>query len=268
MFWGFAGQVKPAHYPASWAEADRIMDARGPGRVLVFPWHLYTVWSFSDGRIVANPAPAFFAREVLAGDEAGFRSVGTQSPDPFSRYVGDLLRSRQEIRWLGHLVAPLGVRFVVLMEEADWQEYGFLSRQHDLVPVYRSDRLVLFENQAWRGEVFGLDEGAAIAEPSEVFGSAEERDVASRLFPSAPLVSAADGGFPALARRLPNGQRVAATGDPVRRHGGSMQRRMAARQRGADLSPRGSGRFREPAATPFYRGRSLGCSSSATSSAV
>jgi hypothetical protein len=39
------------------------------GHLLVFPWHLYAVWSFSDGRIVANPAPSFFSREVLAGDE-------------------------------------------------------------------------------------------------------------------------------------------------------------------------------------------------------
>jgi hypothetical protein len=211
MVWGFGGQAKLSHYPASWAEADRIMTARGHGRVLVFPWHLYAVWSFSDGRIVANPAPAFFSREVLAGDEAGFRSVGLQSPDPFSRYIADLLRSRQEIRWLGHLVAPLGVRFVASLKEADWNRYEFLTRQEDLVSIYRSDRLVLFENEAWRGYVIGLDEGASIAAPSEVFGSAEERDVANRIFSSDSLVTRADGGFSALADRLPNRKRVAAT---------------------------------------------------------
>jgi hypothetical protein len=214
MLWGFAGQVELARYPASWAAADRIMHSRGPGRMLVLPWHLYTVWSFSDGRIVANPAPSFFSREVLAGDEAGFRDFAPQSPDPFSRYVGDLLRSRKEIRWLGHLVAPLGVRYVALLREADWQSYQFLTRQQDLVTIHRDDRITLFENEAWRGDVFGLEEGAAVAGPSELLGSVEEQEVANRLFSSAPLVSSGDGGFPALARRLPDRQRVRETTTP------------------------------------------------------
>jgi hypothetical protein len=214
MLWGFAGQVKPAGYPGSWAAADDIMDARGPGRMLVFPWHLYAVWSFTDNRIVANPAPSFFSREVLAGDEAGFRGFAPQSPDPFSQYVAELLRSRREIRWLGHLVAPLGVRYVAWMREADWPSYRFLTRQRDLVPIHRGRRITVFENEAWRGGVFGLEEGRTVGAPSELFGSAEEREVASRLFSSTPLVSGGEVGFPALARRLPGKQRVGETTAP------------------------------------------------------
>jgi hypothetical protein len=214
MLWGFAGQVRPASYPASWAAANDVMDARGPGRMLAFPWHLYAVWSFTDRRIVANPAPSFFSREVLAGDEAGFRGFAPQSPDPFSQYVAELVRSRSEIRWLGHLVAPLGVRYVAWMREVDWPSYRFLTRQQDLVPIYRGQRITLFENQAWRGDVFGLEEGTAVAAPSELFGSDEEREVANRLFSSTPLVSGENEGFPALARPLPAGQRVGETTTP------------------------------------------------------
>jgi hypothetical protein len=208
MLWGFSGQVRPARYPTSWAQAERTMDARGEGRLLVFPWHLYAVWTFSGGRIIANPAPSFFSREVLAGDEAGFRSVPPQSPDPFSRYIVEVLAHRGEVRWLGHLVAPLGVRFIAWMREADWWQYRFLRRQKDLVPVYKGERIVLFENQAWRGTVFGLEDGAAIANPSELFGSRDEREAASLLYPSPSLVSRVDGGLPLLARSLPGGRRV------------------------------------------------------------
>jgi hypothetical protein len=211
MLWGFGGQVKPASYPASWAAADDVMDARGPGRLLVFPWHLYAVWSFTDRRIVANPAPSFFSREVLSGDEAGFRGFAPQSPDPFSQYIAELLSSRGQIRSLGHLVAPLGVRYVALLREVDWPLYRFVTRQQDLVPIYRGRRITLFENEAWRSDVFGLEEGRAVAAPSELFGSVEEQEVASTLFSSAPLVSVNDGGFPALAGRLPADQRVEAT---------------------------------------------------------
>jgi hypothetical protein len=208
IFWGFAGQVHLSRYPSEWSAANRIMATRGEGRLLVFPWHLYAVWSFSDGRIVANPAPSFFSREVLAGDEAGFKSVAPQSPDPFSRYIADLVAHRAKVRALGHLVAPLGVRFVAWMREADWWQYQFLSGQPDLEPVYRGDGIVLFENQAWRDQVLGLESGAAITSPSELFGSKGERDATRRLYSSPSRVSRVDGGLPLLARSLPGARRV------------------------------------------------------------
>jgi hypothetical protein len=214
VLWGFADQAKPVRYPDSWAEAKAVMDDRGEGRLLVLPWQLYTVWSFSDDRIVANPAPSFFSHEVLAGDEAGFTSVGPQSPDPFSRYIDEVLRHRAEIHWLGHLVAPLGVRFVASLREADWERYRFLTRQQDLVPIYRGEGLVLFENRAWRGSIIGLDKGATIAEPSQLFGSPREREVVSRLFPTRPLVSGDAGGFATLGRRLADGPQVGAMAAP------------------------------------------------------
>jgi len=208
IFWGFAGQVQLSRYPSEWSAANRIMATRGEGRLLVFPWHLYAVWSFSDGRIVANPAPSFFSREVLADDEAGFKSVPPQSPDPFSRYIAELLARRAKVRAMGHLVAPLGVRFVAWMREADWWQYQFLSRQPDLMLVYRGNGIVLFENRAWRGQVLGLEKGAPIANPSELFGSREEPEAASRLDPSPSLVSRVDGGLPLLAQSLPGARRV------------------------------------------------------------
>src|SRR6266508_2375045 len=208
IFWGFVGQVHLSRYPSEWSAADRIMASRGEGRLLVFPWHLYAVWSFSDGRIVANPAPSFFSHEVLAGDEAGFKSVAPQSPDPFSRYITELLARRVKVRAMGHLVAPLGVRFVAWMREADWWQYQFLSRQPDLVPIYTGDGIVLFENRAWRGEVLGLENGSVIANPSELFGSRFEREAARRLYSSPSLVSRVDGGLPLLARSLPGGRRI------------------------------------------------------------
>ncbi len=208
IFWGFAGQVQLSQYPSEWSAANRIMATRGEGRLLVFPWHLYAVWSFSDGRIVANPAPSFFSREVLAGDEAGFKSVAPQSPDPFSRYIADLVAHRAKVRALGHLVAPLGIRFVAWMREADWWQYQFLSRQSDLMPVYRGDGIVLFENRAWRGKVLDLENGAVISNPSDLFGSKGEREATRRLYSSPSIVSRVDGGLPLLARSLPGARRV------------------------------------------------------------
>lgn len=210
MLWGLSGRVEPAQYPGSWAEAERAMEALGPGRLLVLPWHLYAVWGFSDGRIVANPAPSFFSREVLAGDEAALPGAPPQSPDPFSRYVRGLLTERQEVRSFGHLVAPLGVRFVAWMREADWWQYRFLDRQTDLDPIYRGDGIVLYENQAWAGEVVGLSAGDQESGGLNPAGSDEGPEATRRLYTDTPLVAPADDAFPSVARPLPLWERIEA----------------------------------------------------------
>jgi hypothetical protein len=167
MLWGLSGQVQLSRYPASWAEADRVLERTGEGRLLVLPWWLYEDWPFTDGRVVANPAPSFFSgREVLVGRDIGLEDLPPASVDPFSYYVDDVLEA-DDVRDLGRQVAPLGVRFVVWTEEADREDLAMLGRQDDLTRVYGSDDLVLFENHAWAGDVVGLagiDERASYVE--------------------------------------------------------------------------------------------------------
>lgn len=203
MLWGFWGQVHLSRYPSDWARAEQIMETEGPGRVLVLPWHLYAVLSFSDGRIVANPAPSFFSRDVIAGDNVGFARIPTQSVDPFSAWVQQILAHRGEVQELGHLVAPLDVRFIVLLEEADRERYRFLERQSDLTTLYRGTALRLFENRAWRGRMLPLGpEGPA------PFEWAVAAAVTERLVPEDPRAPVATASFPPLARLVPGWRSV------------------------------------------------------------
>jgi hypothetical protein len=155
---------------------------RGSGRLLVLPWHLYSVWSFSGGRITADPAGSFFSGDVLSASEAGFPSVPAQSPDPFRLYVSAALEHPGEIASFGHVVAPLGVRFVALLHEADWQTYRFLARQGDLRLLYESERISIYENVAWLGPVMPLSD---------------------RVRKEPPFVSPQNAPFPPIARSLP-----------------------------------------------------------------
>jgi hypothetical protein len=193
LLWGLTGDVKLSRYPASWAEADRVMERTGEGRLLVLPWWLYEDWPFTDGRIVANPAPSFFSgREVLVGRDIGLEDLPPASVDPFSYYVDDVLEA-DEPRDLGRQVAPLGVRFVVWTGEADEEDLAMLARQRDLTRVYRSDDLVLFENRAWEGDVVGL-------------ASIDERD---------PYVEAVSDPAMPLVRRLPGWDSVEPVPEPA-----------------------------------------------------
>jgi hypothetical protein len=204
MLWGFWGQVHLSQYPSDWERADQIMAAEGPGRVLVLPWELYAVWSFTGGRIVANPAPSFFSREVISGDNVGFSRIPTQSVDPFSAWVQDILAHRGKVQELGHLVAPLDVRFVVLLHEADRSRYGFVERQADLTAIYRGPRLDLFENMAWQGSVFPLTSPG-----SSSFAFDDGSDVTQQLIAAGPLGPAAVGGLGPVARMLPGWRSIA-----------------------------------------------------------
>jgi hypothetical protein len=147
--WGFWGQLELSRYPTDWYVAERLMQDRGDeGRLVVFPWHLYAVWTFSDGRIVANPALSFFSHDPLVNPEAGFPSAPIQSPDPAARAVTLLLEDRSRRETLGQQLAPLGVRYVALLREIDPWNYRFLRRDPNLTLLYEGERLLLFQNDA------------------------------------------------------------------------------------------------------------------------
>ena len=197
MVWGFGGRVSLSEYPRSWREAGRLVE--GDGRTLVLPWRLYATWSFAGNRIVANPAPSFFGfDETLVAD------VEAQSVDPFAAYVRQLLR-RRDLRELGASIAPLGVRHVALLREADWRGYRrFLQRQLDLRLLYDGGEIVVYENRSWRGSTLRLD----AIEPREPLGGEPTRQLAA----GPPLVARASiapgGRFVAIARRCTDGWRL------------------------------------------------------------
>ena len=203
ILWGLGGQVSLARYPQGWTNAELTMQRSGPGRLLILPWTQYGVRSFAGPRIIAEPAGSFFSEEILSNDEAGFQEVGLQTRDPFSAYIGTVLEQRDHVRAFGHLIAPLGIRYVALFHEIDWREYEFLAQQSDLTEVYRDGDIELYENAAWRGEILPLSEARSVRGLADVIGRPEETLVTDTLFLSPALVPRAGQGVPAVAKILP-----------------------------------------------------------------
>lgn len=146
MLWGFNGYVKPSRYPVSWAGADRIM-GEGPEKLLALPWHLYVAFPWTQGRVVANPMASYFRRGVIVGDNIELGPLRSQSADPRSRYLEFLHANGRSVRRFGNLVAPLGVRYVLLAKVGDWRKYLWLYEQEDLRLVREWSDLALFENR-------------------------------------------------------------------------------------------------------------------------
>ena len=150
IFFGLAHQIAPSAVPASYQQADARMGT-GPGLVLSLPWHLYLAYPFTNGRVVANITPSEFRRGVISGDNVQAGNVNSQSTSPRSAYFQDLFNLAPTTHEFGALVAPLGVKYVVLSKTVDWPLYGWLNQQRDLRLVMNTPAPELWRNLDYRG---------------------------------------------------------------------------------------------------------------------
>ena len=150
IFFGLAHQITPSAVPASYQQADTRMGT-GSGLVLSLPWHLYLAYPFTNGRVVGNITPSEFRRGVISGDNVQAGNVNSQSTSPRSAYLQDLFNLAQTTHEFGALVAPLGVKYVVLSKTVDWPLYGWLNHQRDLRLVMNTPALELWRNLDYRG---------------------------------------------------------------------------------------------------------------------
>lgn len=144
---GAWGQVKPTNYPEDWRTVRSILDDDPDDfNVLVLPWHMYMDFDWLPNRWknLANPAPNFFSQPVISGDNIEITANYSDSSNPNSRHVEELLRDRDELDDFGSLIAPLGAKYVILFKTADYEAYGFLKEQLDMEPVFEGETIVLF----------------------------------------------------------------------------------------------------------------------------
>jgi len=133
LFWGVGGSIKPSAIPASWGQADRAMGDRDH-TVLVLPWHLYLSFPFSQGRVIANPAPEVFDRLVVSGDVAELPGVPEQATSDRSAAVQKLIERGPGADISAELRA-LRVEYVALLRGGDWPSYSWLDAEPGLTKV-------------------------------------------------------------------------------------------------------------------------------------
>ena len=153
QFWGLNNGIAPAHYPASWYQAEKII-AASPGRILFFPWHAFQVYPFAGYRTIADPAPTFFSSDVLVSADSEMPNLGDDSTDPREGWVQHVEQVGMSNRRVGELLVPLGVRWVLLYHTTTWRSYDWLFHQDDVVLVRHWGDTDLFENVDWRGEAY------------------------------------------------------------------------------------------------------------------
>lgn len=178
MLWGFWGAVRPSTFPASWTNANRIMGS-GPERVLAVPGDAYASFPWTQDRAVANPMVSFFSRDVITNGNLELGGLESQTADATSRYLSYVMSVGSQTSHFGNLVAPLGVRFVVLSQTEDWARYSWLFQQTDLRVVHRWPGLVLFENVEQVALAYQPASTITVADWGEVVGLADSTRLTS-----------------------------------------------------------------------------------------
>lgn len=189
LLWGFGGQVTTSKFPSGWATvASKIDKVRGS--ILFFPWHEFLPLTFADDRVIRTPAPLYFRKPIItSNDDNTAMPPNSTEFDPRKGYVTQLLDGRAGHRMFGTLIAPLGVRYLILARLGDWHRYSFLKRQQDLRLVESNADIVLYENLAWRGANYALQTPKRSSSPSDRLSNERLSALAlTRLTPWAPSI--------------------------------------------------------------------------------
>jgi hypothetical protein len=182
---GFHNQLQPTDYPADWYEIKEYLgEDEEDFNILFLPWHLYMDYSWIPQPVqrAGNVPPAFFGQSVISGDNIEMGTIYTESANPVSAYISFLLRNSAGINNFGELVSPLNVKYVVLVNEADYQDYDFLHRQDDLSVTMAKDGITLFRNEHFTSRVYGVDSIVYIEDWSQYLALSRTQDVMEHVY--------------------------------------------------------------------------------------
>jgi len=181
---GSWGQLKATDYPKEWYELnDYLNQDKDDFNVLFLPWHQYMDYSWLPNtyKRLACPAHQFFDKPIIRPDniEAGVKYSG--STNPISKYVEFLMRNRN-VSNLGELLAPLNVKYVLLVHEVDYTNYNFLFQQKDLTVEFEREGLTLFRNKHPIARAYGIESLVYIKDWEEYLTLSQTQDVTEHLY--------------------------------------------------------------------------------------
>lgn len=102
LAWGAAGRWQPVQYPVAWSRAVALVEADDqPGAVLVLPWQPYRRYDWNGDRVVLDPAPRWFGRQVISSDtlpvRVGGRVRAVSGEDPLAARFDVVVRNPETL---------------------------------------------------------------------------------------------------------------------------------------------------------------------------
>jgi hypothetical protein len=150
MFWGFAGQLSPRHYPADWFTINQLFKRDTDDfRVLALPWHLYMHYPFA-GRVIVNPSEDFFDKPVIASNELEFMGASPTFPDTDKKLLSQkILPGAAQNPQLAQDLAGLHIKYLLLAKTFDYKDYNYLDTQPNFRLLSETPNLKVYRNNAY-----------------------------------------------------------------------------------------------------------------------
>lgn len=150
MFWGFAGQLSPRHYPGDWQQLNAHLN-QDPGdfRVLSLPWHLYMHYPFA-GRVIVNPSDKFFDKPTIASNELEFKNASPTFPSGVKTLLTtQILPDAPANPQLGQALHELNIKYILLAKTYDYRDYEYLNTHPSLQLIAETPNLRLYRNVSY-----------------------------------------------------------------------------------------------------------------------
>ena len=143
MLLGLSGQVRAAEYPPDWYEVDKyIIDGGCGDGILFLPWHQYMSFEFI-GRIVYNPADAFFTCPTLQSHNPELSETHQFQEDQQPKNVYEWLEGSSN----DSLLTSLPFTYIILAKEVDWQKYLWLDEHCQFEQVWDSENFRIYKRR-------------------------------------------------------------------------------------------------------------------------
>jgi Alpha-(1->3)-arabinofuranosyltransferase len=185
IMFDFHGQLGVTDYPTTWEEInDYLNQDKSDFNVLFLPWHQYMEFSWlpNQQQTLRNPSEWFFDKPIISGDNIEMPGIYSESTNPISNYVEFLLSNSNEINNLGELLAPLNVKYIILVNDADYQNYDFLNHQKDLTVALAEPGITLFLNQYPTARAYATDSIVHIQTLEDYLVLSQTQDVLDHIY--------------------------------------------------------------------------------------
>ncbi|HTX87058.1 MAG TPA: hypothetical protein VMC41_03255 [Candidatus Nanoarchaeia archaeon] len=145
---GFARQLQPVWYPASWYKAKQILDQdKSDYRVLFLPWHMYLSLNFNHKLIMANPANQFFGPKII-------ESGNMEMPGASGNYLDQKFAALDKMISNGsssseaemNILRENKIKYIIFLSDlsaVDKYRYDFIKLD-EITPIFKENDLALF----------------------------------------------------------------------------------------------------------------------------
>lgn len=182
---GFYQQIKVTDYPTEWSEVNDYLNSdKSDFNVLFLPWHQYMdySWSPNNDKKIANPAYQLFDKPLVIGDNMESGGIYSQSTNPISKYIEVLLTKSGNVDNFGELLAPLNVKYIILVNEADYQSYEFIYHQNDLIVALEKPGITVLQNQHFTARSYAVNSVVHVHTLDEYLKLSQTQDVMEHIY--------------------------------------------------------------------------------------